>query len=543
MHSRYIPLLASAALAAGAAGAATSPKALVIMLDGCRADAIENARMENLQALRDGKWQPGYKCAWSLSANTIPDAVASSAPNHTSIATGVTAAKTHVESNGQFKRCDYRKWPSWLVRLVSTRPGSKALFLFSWKPDCELSPDPRVEFVHGSDAAAADMAVKRLSAPDAPDGTLYFIDMPDHGGHGSGFYPYSTGYLNALWQADAAVGRVLAAIASRPTFAAEDWLIVVTADHGGYWRSHGMPGGQATTVPLLVAGRRVRQGRIPGTPHNYDAAPTALAHFGIDVSGMDLDGRPAGAETASPPARSLSDGLAAYLPFDGKKPANAVSGDVSPRPFGAAASGVPAGFIGGSLRIGGPKAKGPSGLRLAGSEKLAFENGGDFAFAAWVRMDAPQKGDPVVLSNKDWNSGRNPGVALIAAKKAYTAKVPGVCFNAGTEGGRFDLGTYDVAYGEWVFYAVTRGADGAVRFYQGGRDGYLYCMSENAAKPALSTGLPFCLGQDGTGAYKSNFAGAIDEAALWTRELGHGEVRRVYEAGRGGVPLSALLAR
>ena len=38
------------------------PKALVIMLDGFRGDALENLGMTNLQRLVAGKWQPGYKC-------------------------------------------------------------------------------------------------------------------------------------------------------------------------------------------------------------------------------------------------------------------------------------------------------------------------------------------------------------------------------------------------------------------------------------------------------------------------------------------------
>ena len=43
----------------GADGAALKPKALVIMLDGMRADSIENMHTPNLRMLRDGQWQPG----------------------------------------------------------------------------------------------------------------------------------------------------------------------------------------------------------------------------------------------------------------------------------------------------------------------------------------------------------------------------------------------------------------------------------------------------------------------------------------------------
>ena len=61
--------------AAAAEPPARTPKALVIMLDGLRADAVENvAGAANLRMLRDGAWRPEYGCAWSLTANTILDA-------------------------------------------------------------------------------------------------------------------------------------------------------------------------------------------------------------------------------------------------------------------------------------------------------------------------------------------------------------------------------------------------------------------------------------------------------------------------------------
>ena len=52
-----------AVTAACASGAAERrvPKALVVMLDGCRADAVENATAPNLQKLMAGQWQPGYR--------------------------------------------------------------------------------------------------------------------------------------------------------------------------------------------------------------------------------------------------------------------------------------------------------------------------------------------------------------------------------------------------------------------------------------------------------------------------------------------------
>jgi membrane-anchored protein YejM (alkaline phosphatase superfamily) len=144
---------------------------------------------------------------------------------------------------------------------------------------------------------------RRLASADAPDAAFIMLDSPDHGGHGllggwgGGFYPYSTAYMNTINFCDGIVGRCLDAIAKRPTFKEEDWMVVITSDHGGYANTRGLFGGHATAVPLVVSSRHVRQGRIPGTPRNYDVAPTVLAHFGIDISEIDFDGRAVGGET------------------------------------------------------------------------------------------------------------------------------------------------------------------------------------------------------------------------------------------------------
>ena len=513
---------------------ALDKKALVIMLDGMRSDTVENAHLPNIKMLQDGKWQQGYKCAWSLTANTILDTKTVSGPNHIAIASGITFAKHRVPGNGK-NVCDFKKWPSWLSRLVAAKPEMKALFMYSWRWDKSISPDPKVEFIHGSDADNMASMPGRLTASDAPDAVMWFIDLPDHGGHGFGYYPSSTGYLNTMYECDKAIGNALAAIASRPSFSNEDWLIIVVSDHGGYHRTHGLMNGQATTIPLMVTGRNVRQGRMPGTPHNYDVAPTALAHFGIDASGMDLDGQIVGGKVVSDKPRALSDGLVAYLPFDGKFPENIVKGGPTPAALGTNATLLAkGGHIGGCLGV--DAAKGACGVRLKGTEKMVLDGGKSFAFVFWSRIPKLLDGDPAMVGNKNWVNGRNHGVVVAVNKKE-------MIFNGGIEGGRrIDLKPYDVECGKWTFYAVTCDGDGVLRFYQGGQDGRLYWLSENAGRLAVASGLPFCIGTDGTGAYKHKFSGDIDEFALWTRSLSHEDVRRIYRLGLVGVPLLGAAA-
>ena len=523
-----------------------APKALVIMLDGLRGDTIDNGLAPNLRRLADGKWQPGYNGAWTLWAGTVRDATTESSPNHVAIATGMTAAKTGIDWNPDLiaRDLDEAKLPTWQTRLVRKRPGTKALFITAWKTDLNISPShSTVKLIMDKEEECPKDLVEILAKPDAPDAIMWYCGTPDEAGHAQGYYPYSDLYLKTVPEADGWVGDVLAAIAARPTFAEEDWLIAVTADHGGWERTHGQRSTACYTIPLIFAGRHVVQGRMPGVPRNYDIAPTVLAHFGVDISGIDFDGRVRGYDAPIElPERPLSDGLAVYLPFDGDA-ANKGAADVTAELRGAAAT-IADGASGGALRVS-PSADAAGSVFLKGSEQLQFENGGEFTFAVWIRVPGPQVGNPVVFANKDWRDGTNPGVAFAASQGVDMSRVyPGhydykkrgnhkdFMFNCGREGGkREDLGVFKPVHGQWAFYAATRGPDGVCRFYQGHPDGYLYCVGDDLSDIAFQTGLPIFIGQDGTGAFPDAFVGDIDEFAIWTRALDHDDVRRVFENG------------
>ena len=161
------------------------PKVLMVMMDGVRGDVVENAPMPNLLALREGRWRPGYKGFSTLTAHTLYDARPSSAANHCAIATGVTAAKSKIFKNGDTPNGNFGEWPSWLARLVEAKPGTKALYTYSWKGDIELSPHPNVRnlrlptvcdvnwpTVPGSYAEYASTIPKIMASDDAPDAVI-----------------------------------------------------------------------------------------------------------------------------------------------------------------------------------------------------------------------------------------------------------------------------------------------------------------------------------------------------------------------------------
>ena len=191
------------------------PMALMVMFDGLRADAIESGEMPNLTALRNGTWQPGYNAAWTVTGQNAPGTPPVSAPNHASIATGVSPSKHGVTANGKTASGNYAAYPTWLKRVVDAKSGTSALFVYSWSEDADLGPAAGVTFLGKTDAENATDLAALLASSDAPDATMYFIDAVDHAGHAGSYYPYTAGYRVALAESDGYLGACLSAIASR----------------------------------------------------------------------------------------------------------------------------------------------------------------------------------------------------------------------------------------------------------------------------------------------------------------------------------------
>ena len=543
------------AVAAGQvmADGARRPMALMVMVDGLRADAVETSYMPNLARLRSGEWQSGYNCAWSLDAQIVSGAAPAAGPNYVSIATGVGPSKHGVTSNANMAGGNYASYPTWLARVVGADSTRSALFLSTWANNASIGPTNTVTTtVNANDAENAANLAATLASAAAPDATMYFIEAPDIAAKSSGYYPMGDSFRAALLAADGYIGQCLAAIAGRSTFADEDWLILLTAGYGGYSKTHTdiVNGRHAHTVPLIIVGRNVTEGRIPGQPYNMDVAASALAHFGVTASGLDAVARDNTA--VAEPAYSLSDGLAAYLPFDSSATENAVSGSsVAPTANGSAA--IAAGGMFGSC-LDFPAGTGANNyVKLVGSDSgsISYDNDTCFAATIWVKMSPPAY-DPPIFANKNW-TGNGKGFLLFAGSSSQVTynningtRASGGFLNAGSGSARIDMGCMDFeGTNDWTFYAVTRDAAGVITLYQGRNDGTLDWVSGELSGSTMVSGQPFYIGNDATGNYYNGdaaraFVGDVDDFGLWTRPLSHGEIRRIFSAGRAGIPLGSI---
>ena len=78
-----------------------------------------------------------------------------------------------------------------------------------------------------------------INKADCSDFIFLTLEYTDHNGHGSGFSLQNPKYVNGFFSADKQGFEFINAIKSRATYDTEDWLILITSDHGGINKKHG----------------------------------------------------------------------------------------------------------------------------------------------------------------------------------------------------------------------------------------------------------------------------------------------------------------
>lgn len=227
-------------------------KAIVIGYDGCRADALtlaESSFSGINKMLSDGASCNLVYCG-GVNYPAINTQDTSTAPGWCSVLTGEWADKTGVTGNGITKTLEYK---TLLTTLTESEVIDSAAFITSWdghfatedgtynleKAYCEEKGlDVSFNYCSG-DTASANTAIKDIRQDDCSDFIFAIYEGTDHAGHGFGFSINNPIYQAGFRLNDVLAYRTLKAIENRETYESEDWLIIITSDHGGFGTSHG----------------------------------------------------------------------------------------------------------------------------------------------------------------------------------------------------------------------------------------------------------------------------------------------------------------
>ncbi len=230
----------------------TEKKAIILGYDGCRADILAEIDEANsgIKALtNDGaKFLLAYCGGVNYPEVNTQDT--STAPGWCSILTGVWADKHGITGNDITKTMDTK---TLLTSLVEEKAADSSTFITKWKGHfsrknatyldemayCEENSLPVSFNLSKGDEDTHKLTLEEINKADCADFIFTIYEPTDGTGHGKGFSFNNPEYKEAFKTEDGYALEAINAIKARATYAEEDWLIIITADHGGIGTGHG----------------------------------------------------------------------------------------------------------------------------------------------------------------------------------------------------------------------------------------------------------------------------------------------------------------
>lgn len=230
----------------------TEKKAIIIGYDGCRADVLTEMQSDNSAIMyivkNGGSINLSYCGGVNYPAENTQDT--STAPGWCSILTGVWADKHGVTANSITKSLEYK---TLLTTLVEDDVIDSSTFITRWKGHFEKKSATYIEEKEyceknnlnvsfnrcKNDEASYEYTLNEISKKDCADFIFVIYEPTDSTGHDYGFTINNPKYKEAFKTADLYGMETINAIKQRETYDTEDWLIIVTSDHGGVGTGHG----------------------------------------------------------------------------------------------------------------------------------------------------------------------------------------------------------------------------------------------------------------------------------------------------------------
>lgn len=257
-------------------------KVLIIGIDGCKPDVLEKAETPAIQKLMDNG-------AWTYKAKTDP--ISSSGICWTSMLTGVWHDKHNVVSN-EYKNPNMEEFPHFFKRIKEFDPELKTYSLSNWSPLHKILQEGDADVIKGGGPDdRVTMNVVNVLKNEDPDVVFVQLDQVDGAGHKFDYKYESKDYVKAVQKADKQVGEMHAAIRSRKNYTQEDWLILVSTDHGGSDFGHGKDIPEHTTIFYIASGTNTKKGELKEA-NVTDVCITAMKHLGLEIKKeWNLDGQ------------------------------------------------------------------------------------------------------------------------------------------------------------------------------------------------------------------------------------------------------------
>jgi len=231
-----------------------TPKCLIVGYDGCRADALAypNEGHSGILALKSagGGVYRGY-----TGGNSPAEQSTSTGPGWATMLTGRWAEEPDgtghgITGNGIIKPVEPKLI---FTQLLEQGLASKTAFRVSWGGHftdhnatylsemayCAERGLNAAWVTKFNDADVFDEMMADVKSADGSDMLMCIFEGCDHIGHSTGFTNENLSYVKAFRDSDREALALINAVGKRSTYDSEDWLIIISTDHGGSGTSHG----------------------------------------------------------------------------------------------------------------------------------------------------------------------------------------------------------------------------------------------------------------------------------------------------------------
>ncbi len=227
-------------------------KVIILGYDGFREDGLEAILEDPQSSVRVTAKMGGLYHTYAGGEESRRQET-STGPGWASILTGGWSDATGISSCADPKRSSARTF-----LMDAAEWGYPSAFLASWADHFTVTYKQDIAYASQNQLplryvrtmgdeetyeTVLELVTKRQgqekSEMQDPDVILFILEMTDRAGHQTGYGNQNPYYRDACTIADACGRNILWEIKHRDTYEKEDWLILITTDHGGSGTSHG----------------------------------------------------------------------------------------------------------------------------------------------------------------------------------------------------------------------------------------------------------------------------------------------------------------
>jgi hypothetical protein len=294
-----------------------TPKAVFIIVDGIPADVIEKLNPPTLSEIsKAGGFTRAYVGGRKGTYNETPTI---SAPGYINLLTGTWGNKHNVwdndiadpnyhywnifrlaeKTNPDLQTAIFSTWLDNRTKLVGEGLEQAGAITLDYKFDglehdtIKYPHDDAAEYIRKIDEAVSQEAARYIST-EGPDLSWVYLEYTDDMGHRFGDSPQ---FYDAIKNADNQIKKIWEAATLREEKFNEEWLIVITTDHGRNAETGKDHGGQSDRerTTWIVTNSKNLNGRFKQSPGVVDILPSIFNHMRISVpddTNREIDGVP-----------------------------------------------------------------------------------------------------------------------------------------------------------------------------------------------------------------------------------------------------------